>query len=99
MLGASGVVRAYQFVTLSRKQRVELVESLPLALFALMGVALYDGDSHLNIFYQETCNCNRRIVVEKMVKLAGEVRKVVVRMFPWGGRSEQGTPDLHASAP
>jgi hypothetical protein len=73
MLGASGVVRAHQFVTLLRKQRVELVETLPLALFLflvpppLMGVALYDDGSHLNIFYQETGNCNGRIVVEKMV--------------------------------
>ncbi len=56
--------------------------------------------AHLNIFYQEKCNCDGRIMVERMVKSAGKVRKVVVRMFrcsgvqmfPLGGRFRTGYP-------
>ncbi len=70
-----------------------------------MSVVLHDDDSILSIIYQETCNCSGRIVVEKVVKPDGKVRKVVVRMFacsfPWAVASDQGqgTPDVHASTP
>jgi hypothetical protein len=62
-----------QGMSLFRKQRAELIETIRLfvqylALVAVVGVALYDDDRNLSIFEQNTCNCTGRIVGERMVK-------------------------------
>ena len=105
MLGASGVVRAHQFVTLLRKQRVELVETLPLALFLFLSLLLLWALRYMMTVATSTSSIKRQAIATGALwsrrwycKVSRPSSNGCRQDVPLGGRFRNRAP-LNASPP